>query len=111
MRSHDILSINLNHKKFLISFMLSFKPYGFLFVSQFKWKPSFILYDDDYETIGSQFGGFDEIGEPPPVHIIYPRPSFNQACNLQLFLSSNFNQTLNSFLIASIVKIFQMFLL
>lgn len=41
---------------------------------------------------------FDPFESPPPVHIIYPRPSYNKACSK---LSRNYNQVINASLIAT----------
>lgn len=55
--------------------------------------------DEDFEDFDLRFdpNRFDEIEEPPPVHIIYPRPSYNKACSK---LSRNYNQLINMALIA-----------
>lgn len=50
------------------------------------WIPSSLVYtdDDDDDDFGSQFDPklFDDMDEPPPVHIMYPRPGFkNDACS------------------------------
>lgn len=55
-----------------------------------KWIPSSLVFLDSQE--------FDDFGQPPPVHILYPRPSFNNAkrfyktkdkINILLFVSSS----------------------
>lgn len=52
------------------------------------WIPSSFIYadlDSDQDTdFGNRFDPnlFDEIEEPPPVHILYPRPAFNRSKNL-----------------------------
>lgn len=57
------------------------------YLSRF-WIPSSLIYTDiDPDDQDTDFGGrfdpslFDEIEEPPPVHIIYPRPAFNRSIN------------------------------
>jgi hypothetical protein len=64
-----------------------------------------VLYDDGFDEFGFEFdpSHFDEIEEPPPVHILYPRPSYNKACSK---LSRNYNQVINSSLIASILFLY-----
>lgn len=69
------------------------------------WLPSSLVYNDlDLEKF--DFDNFDEIQEPPPVHIIYPRPSFNNnktskmfshkiSCLVQLMVSLVFLGNLN----------------
>ena len=56
--------------------------------------------EEDFDDFDLRFdpNHFDDVEEPPPVHIIYPRPSFNKACSK---LSRNYNQVINSTLIAS----------
>jgi hypothetical protein len=42
------------------------------------------MYDDELDDFGMRFdpSHFDEIGEPPPVHILYPHPAINNACSV-----------------------------
>lgn len=49
------------------------------------WIPSSLLYGDLDMDLDERFNvdHFDEIQEPPPVHIIYPRPPFNCANNFR----------------------------
>lgn len=63
------------------------------------WIPSSLLYDDEINDFDLRFdpARFDEIEEPPPVHILYPRPSYNKACSK---LSRNFDKVINSSLVA-----------
>lgn len=67
--------------------MLLDLDYGLIGISRF-WIPSSLTYADiDPEDQDSDFGSrfdpslFDEVEEPPPVHIIYPRPAFNRSIN------------------------------
>lgn len=46
---------------------------------------------------------FDPVESPPPVHIIYPRPSYNKACSK---LSRNYNQVINASLVATSLIIY-----
>lgn len=54
------------------------------------WIPSSLIYADIESEVESDFGGrfdpslFDEIEEPPPVHILYPRPAYNHANYLSI---------------------------
>lgn len=43
-----------------------------------------MVYSDIEFDFDSEYNpnNFDEIEEPPPVHIIYPRPSYNNAFSL-----------------------------
>lgn len=70
--------------------------------SHSSWIPSSMMgYDeDDFDDFDLRFdpNRFDDIEEPPPVHILYPRPSYNKACSK---LSRNYNQVINSTLIAT----------
>lgn len=52
------------------------------------WFPSSLIYPENEIEFGRPFdpNDFDEIEEPPPVHIIYPRPS-----SLSLLPSSDFS--------------------
>lgn len=52
------------------------------------WFPSSLIYPDKENNFGEPFdpNDFDELEEPPPVHIIYPRPS-----SLSLLPSSDFS--------------------
>ena len=48
---------------------------------------SSLLYgDDELDEFDLHFdpSHFDEIEEPPPVHILYPRPTYNKACSIRL---------------------------
>lgn len=47
------------------------------------WIPSSLVYTDGDEEFGSQFDPklFDDMDEPPPVHILYPRPGYKNACS------------------------------
>lgn len=48
---------------------------------------SSLLYgDDELDEFDLHFdpSHFDEIEEPPPVHILYPRPTYNRACSIRL---------------------------
>lgn len=42
------------------------------------WIPSSLVYTDGVEDFGSVFdpSQFDDMDEPPPVHILYPRPGY-----------------------------------
>lgn len=73
---------------------------AFGFLSPF-WIPSSLVYPDSDNNFGTQFDPnlFDELEEPPPVHILYPRPSSTSTSSSSLHLLF--------LLIASIV--FQMF--
>lgn len=73
--------------------------------SHSSWIPSSLLYDDDDDDFDLRFdpNRFDVVEEPPPVHILYPRPSYNKACSK---LSRNYNQVINSTLIATSLFIY-----
>lgn len=54
------------------------------------WIPSSLIYADLDSEMDSDFGNrfdpslFDEIEEPPPVHIIYPRPPITESIGSSL---------------------------
>lgn len=48
---------------------------------------SSLLYgDDELDEFDLHFdpSHFDDIEEPPPVHILYPRPTYSRACSIRL---------------------------
>ncbi|XP_059622297.1 basement membrane proteoglycan-like [Phlebotomus argentipes] len=59
--------------------------------SNYPWRSSSLVYSDVENLLNGVIGGthseifnhnFDEINEPPPVHIIYPRPAINPAAGV-----------------------------
>lgn len=42
------------------------------------WSPSSLVYQEFDSDFGNRFDptAFDEVDQPPPVHILYPRPTF-----------------------------------
>lgn len=63
----------------MLHFGLNFFFFFINKISKF-WIPSSLVYTDGDIYFGTEIDPniFDELEEPPPVHIIYPRPTHNQ---------------------------------